>query len=80
MLSKKQEDTGMDAVYRVWGANLGDGTCTTASSEEEAIEIVSAVFGLKKADLKTAIDKSVGPMMRGIVLKGSGETFTVERS
>lgn len=36
----------METVYRVWGANLGDGAYLLADSEHEAIKVVAGVFEL----------------------------------
>lgn len=64
----------MDAVYRVWGSNLGDGACLLAESEGEAIEIISEHFKLEAGDLRAALDKTVSIPSRGIYLDGSGKT------
>ena len=64
----------MDAVYRVWGSNLGDGACLLAESEREAVEIVAGVFKLKETDLKVALDGTVSIPTRGVILTGDGTT------
>ena len=70
----------MDEVYRVWGANPGDGAWTMAASEQEAIEIVAGALGLKIEGLKSAPDRNVAAMIRGIVLDECGKTHSFVRS